>query len=115
MTSPNIPGWARLEQCPKTPGCSARVVWRDADNKLWRLDTRIGEFTPHHCQVRGSDAPTIVYLGEWYNKETGRTRWIGPKRVRKSAEIAPADKSKNWKHISTKIGTITWEDAPDDK
>lgn len=115
MTTPNIPGWARLEQCPKTSGCAARVVWKDADGNLFRLDGRSGDFVEHHCQVRGSEKPTVAYLGEWYNPKTNRTRWVGPKRLRESAQRPPMDNSKLWKLRSVLRATLVWEEIPDNE
>lgn len=113
MGTPNIPGWTRLESCPATPGCSARVLWKDADQKLFRLDTRSGGFVPHICHVRGSETPEIAYLGEWQNERTKQTRMIGPKRLRRSAENAPGDNKKEWILKRVLISELNWKPVED--
>lgn len=112
MTTPNIPGWARLEACPITPGCVAKVVYRDADGNLFRLNPRNGDFTPHKCHVRGSERPSRVYAGKWRNKRTDRIRWNGPKRLRASAEKPPSDENtrpEDWEYIETYFADLKWK------
>lgn len=83
----------KLTKCPKTPECSAKVVFRDEEGHLFRFDARKLEFFPHKCSVQNaSKLPELGYCGEWYNTTTKRTRFIGPVRMRRSAETPPADK-----------------------
>lgn len=111
----NIPGFTRLEECPRTIGCTAKVVWKDADGNLFRLDTNHGgDFVPHECLVRGSEKPSFAYLGEWYNKNTQRTRWVGPKRLERSVMKRPADKRAkpgDWQLVRTMVAKLEWEDS----
>lgn len=81
----------KLGQCPVTPECTARKLYRDPEGNVYRLDVKRGEFVSHACSVKGSEKPALMYLGEWYNTVTKRTRWIGPTRLRSSAEKPPTD------------------------
>lgn len=112
MNGPNIPGWTRHEICPITPGCTAKVVWVDADGTVWRLNPKTrNDFVIHQCQVKGSNKPQIAYLGEWYNERTGRTRWTGPERLETSARKPPATSGNRneWIFIRVHTSPLKWE------
>jgi hypothetical protein len=82
----------KLDHCPRTPECMAKAVWIDDDTgSLFRMDGKHQAFVPHLCTVRGSEKPKMVYLAEWYNTRTQRTRWVGPARMRSSVEKPPGD------------------------
>lgn len=81
----------RLTSCPRSPECTMRVIYRDSEGNLYRYDTHDNQFKPHRCSTVASEKPKMCYLAEWFNKESGRTRWVGPERMRKSAEKPPAD------------------------
>lgn len=82
----------KLDKCPRTPECSARNVWQADNGTLFRFDKHDNDFVEHKCFVRNtSEKPTILYLSEWYNEHTKRTRWMGPFRTRQSAEKPPLD------------------------
>lgn len=111
MTVPNIPGWTRLEECPRTIGCTAKVVWRDADKNLFKWDPTQLDFVPHECLVRGSEKPQVAYMAEWYNHRTGRTRWVGPERLERTVRKPPADKrnrSSDWELKNVYISNLEW-------
>lgn len=87
----NLP--TRLNKCPAKPECVAKVVFRDEETgKLYRLDTKAKEFIPHVCTTKGSsEFPIIAYASAWLNKETGKTRYLGPARSRSTVEKSPYD------------------------
>lgn len=78
-----------LAHCPISPECTAKKLYQDDDGKVYRISG--SSFVPHLCTVKNSEKPELAYLGEWFNHDTGRTRWIGPVRMRRTAEIAPTD------------------------
>lgn len=80
-----------ITKCPISPECSAKKLYKDDDGKIYRLDARKSEFIPHICNTRGSEMPGLLFTGEWFNTATQRTRYVGPTRMRKSAEIPPTD------------------------
>lgn len=79
-----------VNKCPITPECTSKKLYKDDDGGIFRLDPKKG-FVPHVCNARGSEMPKLMYVGEWYNKATKRSRFIGPFRMRRSAEIPPPD------------------------
>src|SRR5690606_37882977 len=101
----DIPGYTKLSRCPKTPECTRKALWRKNDTgELFHLKARAMDFVAHTCNVRGSELPKHVFIGEWYNKRTGRTRWVGPFRLQKSAEKRPADRTsgpEDWDYKGT--------------
>lgn len=113
-----------LDKCPRTPECVSQVLYKDDEGNLYRLDTKSREFVPHICSTKGaSEKPRVVYLAEWRNIKTGRTRWVGPARMRKSVEIAPADGAyrrrgpngtSDWEHVATFITVTRWEAVKSD-
>lgn len=80
-----------ITQCPISPECTSKKLYKDDEGNIYRLDARMAEFVPHVCNTRSSEIPGIMYVGEWYNSSTKRTRYVGPSRMRRSAEIPPAD------------------------
>lgn len=114
----------RLDKCPISPECVHRKLVQDPDTgKLYQID-KSGNFVTHVCTSKGthSNKPEVAYMGEWLNEETKRTRWIGPERMRKSAEKAPYDeryrkrgsKYTPWKLVATYITKFNWEKIEDD-
>jgi hypothetical protein len=82
----------------------AKKVFIDQDTgTIYRMDPRALTFVPHECNVRGSELPTRVYVGKWFNRRTQRTRWIGPFRMRKSAENPPKDNKTRHGHDEWKL------------
>lgn len=114
----DIPGYTKLKRCPKTPECTRRALWRrDDTGELFQLGKKGTDFVEHACTVKGSELPKHVYIGEWHNKRTGRTRWIGPTRLRRSAEIVPNDYTsapEDWELKGTLIGSINWDSVKED-
>lgn len=104
-----------LDRCPITPECTARKLFRDeADGKLYYMEARSKELKPHKCNVRGSEEPEYAYLAVWKNKRTGRTRYVGPVRQRRSALLLPADSRSDetmWELLSLKRSKVAWEDV----
>ena len=78
----------KLDKCPRTPECVAQTLYTDDEGELYRLDAKEG-FVLHVCHVRGSARPLLAYLAEWHSSKTGRTRWVGPERMRKTVEHSP--------------------------
>lgn len=112
----------RLSKCPAARECSTGVVFQDEETgNLYRFDERTKKFIDHKCSTRNaSEAPKLVFLGEWYNKETGRTRYLGPERMRKSVERAPNDEAYRkrgsnpaWVHKQTFIAELDWKPVKD--
>jgi hypothetical protein len=112
----------KLERCPITPECTMTRLWQGEDGKVYRFDVGTDKFVLHICNSRGkSQKPTIAYLGEWLNVRTGRTRFIGPHRMRRSAETAPYDKAfkkrsqghdEDWVLRDVWMTKLKWEGAP---
>lgn len=115
----NLP--ERLTKCPRTPECTAKVVFRDSEGNLFRLDARSQSFEPHKCNAQSaSELPAMAYVGEWFNKRTRRTRFIGPVRMRKSAEIPPKDEGyrkrgsdDNWELKNVYVTSLNWQPVTD--
>lgn len=109
----DIPGFEKLDKCPITPGCTARLLFRHIDSgTIYRLAQREAGMTTHECKARLSEKPSSVFLGEFFNSRTGKTRYVGPARLQRSAEKTPKDDTsspEDWKHIDTYEGTITWK------
>jgi hypothetical protein len=112
----------RLDHCPVTPECVAKVLFLSEDGEVYRFSNHGNLFTKHICTTRNaSQKPTIAYLGEWLNQRTGRTRWTGPFRMRRSAESPPYDKAFRrrsgghedaWKLKEVYVAKTEWEVAP---
>lgn len=111
----------KLDHCPITPECVQRRLF-EQDGNIYRYDERKGIFLPHTCTSKGTESkkPDMIYLGEWRNRRTGRTRWVGPNRMRKSVEVPPADNGKvtgrspdqraeEWALVETYVARIDWE------
>lgn len=83
----------KLNRCPVQAGCAAKVLFRDKDTgNLYRLDARSQDFVPHECNTRNaSKLPEFAYAAAWYNRETGRTRFIGPERLKRTVLKKPSD------------------------
>jgi len=82
-----------LDKCPKSIECNlrGRKVLQDEAGELWRIDTNVGGFVKHRCSTIASKMPKHMFLGVWYNTRNGRTRYIGPERMRRSAAKQPLD------------------------
>lgn len=111
----------KLNKCPKTPECSAKLLYRDDEGNLYTLNIKGREFRPHICNTRNSGVkPSVAYLGEWYNKETKRTRWLGPERLRRTVEKPPYDERYRrrgsqetpWILKRVLISELDWKPAP---
>lgn len=111
----------QLDHCPKDPACNAKKLFENEDGELLRVDTKMNFFV-HQCSTKGrSETPAIVWMSEWFNPRTLRTRYVGPKRLRKSAEKPPADGSgtrrnngkSDWELRGIYKGTVTWEPVSD--
>lgn len=119
----------RLDHCPRDPGCTNHSVWRDPEtHELYSLWTKEvvsskrgpgpikyhNEYKPHVCtNVVTNEIPTTFYMGEWFNPTTGRTRFIGPERLVRSALTPPQDKKRLWR--LTKLRTVSdtaWKEMP---
>lgn len=111
----NIPGYKTHEKCPITPGCTAqRIFESDADGKMYSLLMDAKDFIEHSCRVRGSEKPQVAYLGEWFNKRTNRTRWIGPARLETAVQRRPTDthsSDDDWVYKGAKISKLDWMDT----
>lgn len=107
----------QVERCPLSPECTQTRLFTGNDGKVYRFDVRDNKFKTHTCTTKiVSEKPQLAYLGEWYNKRTGRTRWIGPERMRKSVERPPQDSQfrkrggdSDWEHKETYIATTDWK------
>lgn len=114
----------KLDHCPRDGGCTSRTVWKDPDTQeLYTMRTkartdRSGQIdttlVPHICTTKSTDAPTTFFLTRWENTRTGFVRWVGPKRLIRSALIPPTDKKANRKHewVMVQLYTVTdvkWE------
>ena len=118
----------RLDHCPRDPGCTNNSVWRDPDThelySLWTKEVvsskRSGlhtkyhnEYKPHVCtSIAPNVMPTTFYMGEWYNTETGRIRYIGAERLVRSALSPPQDKRSNWRLVKLHTVNVVWEEMP---
>lgn len=112
----------KLDHCPITPECVQRRLF-EQDGTIYRYDERRGLFVPHACTSRGTESvkPDMVFIAQWRNKRTGRTRWMGPTRMRKSVELPPSDNGKvsgrsrdqrlnEWEHLGTFVARFPqWE------
>jgi len=107
----------KLDKCPRTPECVAKTLYVDDDGELYRLDSKEG-FVLHICHVRGSEQPKMAYLAEWYSNKTGRTRWVGPERMRKTVEHSPAslgfkrrgkDQQTEWVLKNVYVSELEWK------
>lgn len=95
----------KLDFCPRDGGCTSRTVWKDPDTgELYtmRTKTRTGRedvvdtsFVPHICTNKIVGPPTVLYLSKWENSRTGFVRFVGPRRMIRSALIPPTDKKAN--------------------
>lgn len=118
----------RIGHCPITPECSKRLLYIDvpledvkAEN-VYYINAR-QELVPHICTVvNASGKPEYIYLGEFKNNRTGRTRYMGPFRTRKQAEKTPKDDKLNpnrrgttsteWVLVQTLVSKPAWKTAP---
>lgn len=105
----------KLDKCPRSPECTAKKLYRDKETGHLFAVSAKGELIDHKCTVKDSAPPKLAYLGVWYNQRTKRTRYVGPVRMRKSAEIPPNDYSgtkKNergsWKLQEVRISNLEW-------
>jgi hypothetical protein len=110
-----------VDRCPVSPECTQTRLFQGNDGKVYRYDVRSNKFMPHTCNTRiVSEKPQLAYLGEWFNKRTQRTRWIGPKRMRKSVETPPKDQGfrkrggdRDWELRQTWVATTDWKPVDD--
>lgn len=122
----------KLDHCPRDPGCTSSIVWRDSETKelfsfrtKQRKDRRSsnGEFqydhdiVPHVCTNKVVGTPTTFFLTKWHNDRTGFERFVGPKRLLRSALIPPADSTrarlKDWSLVSLmEIRDVEWKEIP---
>lgn len=116
----------KLDHCPITPECVQRRLF-EQDGIIYRYSERAGTFIPHVCSSKGTESkkPDMIFVAAWRNKRTGRTRWIGPMRMRKSVDQPPSDNGKvsgrtpeqratEWDHVGTYVAHITeWEKLED--
>jgi hypothetical protein len=118
----------RIDHCPITPECSKRLVYINvpledvtAEN-VFAINAHL-ELVPHVCTVmNASDKPEYVYLGEWKNSRTKRTRYMGPFRTRAQAEKPPKDDkldptrrgsfTTEWTLVKTHVCKPVWKPAP---
>lgn len=114
----------KLDKCPIDPACVKRVLFRDEDGNLFQFDARTKNFKTHECNVMASELPTHLWVGEWFNERTGRTRFTNPVRLKRSAMIPPNDnrnsKKKNplsvWKFIQFRYVEIPeWQVLKEDE
>lgn len=114
----------RLTKCPAKPECVAKIVFKDEDTgKLYRLDTKAKEFVPHVCSTSGaSKLPNVAYASEWFNTETGKTRYLGPARSRSTVEKTPYDErfrkrgpdaNQVWELKGVFITYLAWSEVED--
>jgi hypothetical protein len=118
----------RIGHCPITPECSKRLLYIDvpleevkAEN-VYYINAK-QELVPHVCTVvHASGKPEYVYLGEFLNTRTKRTRFMGPFRTRKQAEKSPKDDKLDpsrrgssyteWTLVKTHVSKPVWKVAP---
>jgi hypothetical protein len=119
----------RINFCPITPECSKRLLYIDVPleevkpENVFYISAREG-LIPHVCTIHGaSGIPEFIYLGEFLNSRTKRTRYMGPFRTRKQAEIPPKDdkldpkrrqvgRSGEWTLVKTHVSKPAWKTAP---
>lgn len=118
----NLP--EKLSKCPRTLECTAKAVFQDDEGNLFRFDEHGKKFVPHVCTTKSSEKPKIVYTGQWYNHDTNRTRWTGPFRMQRSAEIPPVDArfrkrgstdNPVWELKGIEVSELKWEPVKDEK
>lgn len=110
----NLPGYTVLETCPITPGCGRTGLHRHNDTgEVFQLNKANYTFEKHVCKsAKTGDKPTVVYLGEWFNKRTKKTRFIGPTRLPKSARLMPKDErsgNDDWELKGTYVAELNWK------
>lgn len=102
----------KLNKCPRSPECVNRLLYQDDEGNLWNVDHN-KDFVEHKCSVKGSDKPAVVYLAEWLNNATGRTRWVGPVRMKDSTKLPPPDKYRArgdvWELKGVYISDTNWK------
>lgn len=88
---------SKIAFCPITPECSKRSTYIDVPleevkpENVFEINSKL-EFVPHVCTTaRASSLPSHIYMGEFVNGRTKRTRYMGPFRSRAQAEKAPKD------------------------
>lgn len=106
-----IPGMTKLNECPKTLGCDSKSLWQDVEGGLWRFSQMDHTFLEHICRIPKNEKPEYSYMGEWFNKRTGRTRWITGTLLR-SVKIAPVSRTapkEEWELKNTFVSKLSWE------
>lgn len=113
-----IPGYTELGVCPKTPGCTAKRLFRNKETgELFRVDVRANRMVRHECRVLGGKIPTVVYITEWFNSRTGKTRYTGPSRILRTSLTYPSDthsRPQEWRYRGSKTAKVDWVDVPMD-
>jgi hypothetical protein len=112
-----IPGYEILKSCPVNKGCSAKKIYKHKETgNLYNLLVNKGEMKEHSCTTRGSELPVKVYAAAWFNKRTGRTRYLGPTRLLRSVTKAPKEDTstaEDWTMTDSFEGTVTWNPIQD--
>lgn len=122
---PDIP--QKINFCPITPECSKHMLYIDVPLEDVKPEnvfaiTRDG-IIPHVCTIKNASAkPGYVYLSEWYNTRTRRTRYMGPFRTRAQSEKSPKDDKldanrrgsfyNEWELKQVYVAKPVWELAP---
>lgn len=117
----------KLDHCPRDAGCTSKAVWKDVETgELYSLNVKKTspdkngnsrsvyqtDYVPHVCTTTTAFKPTVFFLGEWHNPRSGKTRFIGPVRLERSALSAPVDKRKEWVFIKLyKVEDIVWKET----
>jgi hypothetical protein len=119
----------RIGYCPITPECSKKLLYIDAPledvkpENVYYINAH-KELVPHVCTVvNASGIPEYVYIGEFLNSRTKRTRYMGPFRTRKQAEVFPKDdkldprrrtigRGTEWQLVKTHVAKPVWKLAP---
>lgn len=99
-----------LDHCPLQIECCAKLVYVEDDDSVWSIVK--GKLVEHRCNTRTSDIPKFAIMGEWFNKRTGRTRYTGPYRSRRTAMAPPPSKREgpveDWEFKQLHVAKLEW-------
>lgn len=111
-----------IDHCPLDPACLSKKLYQTDKGELLRVDAKTLELVPHLCNTKGkSEAPDLIYVGEYENERNGRTRYTPPTKLLRSALRPPHDEStrKNGKNVSdwrlkkVWVTKTAWEEVTD--